>query len=213
MVKETVEHSTDGGGIALSKITRCPPFPRSLSPRRWGLHLHSLLAWRPDGVPLGVLAGQICGRPPDPLIAARATPSPLDEKESARWLEALRVAGAARRLPHAQMVVLADRQGDIYEMYDGVQIGPRNLHILIRTQHDRQLEPHQKLWTSMAAQPLGERRELYVPRRGWQPARTATGEIRWASVTIQAPAMGPKKGWHALTLQAMVTGYRLHSPP
>jgi hypothetical protein len=28
-------------------------------------------------------------------------------------------------------------------------------------------------------------------------------EIRWATVTIQAPAGGPKKGWPALTLQAL----------
>ena len=128
----------------------------------------------------------------------------LDEKESARWREALGVgAAAARRLPHTQIVVLADREGDLYEMYDGVQVGPPNLHVLIRAQHDRRLESHQKLWAFMAAQPPGESRPLYVPRRGSQPARTATVEIRWATVTIQAPAVGPKKGWPALTLRAV----------
>lgn len=169
-----------------------------------GLHLHSLQAWRPDGVPLGVLAAQTRGRPPAPADRRSRNAKSLDEKESARWLEALGVAGtAARRLPHTQMVVLADRQGDIYEMYDGAQIGPPNLHVLIRAQHDRRLESHQKLWTFMAAQPVGDRRELYVPRHGPQPARTAQVEIRWASVTIQAPAVGAKKGWPALTLQAI----------
>lgn len=169
-----------------------------------GLHLHSLLAWRPDGVPLGVLAAQSWGRPPAPTDPRSRNAKSLAEKESARWVEALGVAGAAaRRLPRTQMVVLADREGDLYEMYDGVQIGPPNLHLVIRAQHNRQLESHQKLWTFMAAQPVGERRELHVPRRGSQPARTATLEVRWASVTIQAPAVGPKKGWPALTLQAI----------
>jgi len=169
-----------------------------------GLHLHSLHAWRPDGVPLGVLAAQTWGRPPTPADSRSRNAKSLDEKESARWLEALRVAGAAaRRLPHTQLVVLADREGDIYEMYDGVQIGPPNLHVLIRAQHDRCLESHQKLWAFLAAQPVAERRELYVPRRGPQPARTATVEIRWAAVTIQAPAVGPKKGWPVLTLHAI----------
>jgi hypothetical protein len=184
-------HQTEGLGPINAQGTR-------------GLHLHSLLAWRPDGVPLGVLAAQTRGRPPAPADRRSRNAKSLDQKESVRWLEALRVAGtAARRLPHTQMVVLADREGDIYEMYDGVAIGPPNLHVVIRAQHDRQLESHQKLWSFMAAQPVRDRRELYVPRRGPQPARIATVEIRWASVTIQAPAVGPKKGWPALTLQAI----------
>jgi len=168
-----------------------------------GLHLHSLHAWRPDGIPLGVLAAQVWARAALSDTRARNAQS-LDEKESARWREALGVgAAAARRLPKTQIVVLADREGDIYEMYDGVQVGPPNLHVLIRAQHDRRLESHQKLWAYLAAQPPGEPRELYVPRRGSQPARTARVEIRWATVTIQAPAVGPKKGWPALTLRAL----------
>jgi hypothetical protein len=184
-------HQTEGLGPINQQGTR-------------GLHLHSLHAWRPDGVPLGVLGAQTWGRPPAPADSRSRNAKSLDEKESARWLQALAVgAAAARRLPHTEIVVLADREGDIYEMYDGAQIGPPNLHVLIRAQHDRRLESHQKLWAFMAAQPLAERRELYVPRRGPQPARTATVEIRWASVTIQAPAVGPKKGWPGLTLQAI----------
>ena len=170
-----------------------------------GLFLHSMLAWRPDGVPLGVLAAQSWGRPTTPSTDKRTrNAKSIDEKESARWLQALGVANeAARRLPSTQIVVMADREGDIYEMHDGVQVGPPNLHVVIRAQHDRNLECHQKLWTFMAAQPVGERRELYVPRRGSRPARTATVEVRWASVTIQSPAVGPKKGWPSLTFQAI----------
>ena len=168
-----------------------------------GLHLHSLQAWRPDGVPLGILAAQTWARPPQAEARARNAQS-LDEKESARWREALGVgATAARRLPHTQIVVLADREGDIYEMYDGVKTGPPNLHVLIRAQHDRQLESQEKLWTFMAAQALGGEREVYLPRRGARAARTAGLEIRWASVTIQAPAVGPKKSWPALRLEAL----------
>ncbi len=168
-----------------------------------GLHLHRLHAWRPDGIPLGILAAQVWARPPVSDTRARNAQS-LNEKESARWREALQGgAAAARRLPHTQIVVLADREGDLYEMYDGVQNGPPNLPVLIRAQHDRRLESHEKLWACLAAQPPGESRELYVPRRGAPPARTATVEIRWATVTIQAPAVGPKKGWPALTLRAL----------
>jgi Druantia protein DruA/Transposase DNA-binding len=170
-----------------------------------GLFLHSLLALRTDGVLLGVLDARSWGRCPAPSTDQRTrNAKSIDEKESCRWMDELRVsAAAARRLPRTQMVVLADREGDLYELHDGVQIGPPNLHVLVRAQHDRNLDGHQKLWAFLAAQPLGERRDLRLPRRGSRAARMATVEMRWASVTIQAPAVGPKKGWPSLTVRAV----------
>jgi hypothetical protein len=44
-------------------------------------------------------------------------------------------AQAARRMPQTQLVVITDREGDLYELHDAVQIGPANLHALIRAQH------------------------------------------------------------------------------
>lgn len=172
-----------------------------------GLFLHSLLVYRPDGVPLGVLHAQAWGRKESAASKGDSrtrNAKSIDEKESVRWLEALSIAaGAARRMPHTQLVVMTDREGDLYELHDAVQIGPPNLHTVIRAQHDRNLDCHQKLWSFMTAQPLGLRRALQVPRRHGQPTRTATVEIRWAQVTIQAPAVGPKKGWPPLSLWAV----------
>jgi len=170
-----------------------------------GLFLHSLLAFRTDGVLLGALDARSWGRSEKPSTDKRTrNAKSIDEKESIRWMDELRVAAAsARRLPRTRMVVMADREGDLYELHDGVQIGPPNLHVLVRAQHDRNLDGHQKLWAFMATQPLGERRDVRLPRRGSRAARIATVEIRWASVTIQAPAVGPKKGWPSLTLRAV----------
>jgi hypothetical protein len=170
-----------------------------------GLFLHSLLALRPDGVPLGVLDAACWARPEEPSDDPRGrNAQSMDEKESVRWLAALQVgARVARRAPRTQVVVLADREGDLYELHDAVQVGPANLHVLIRAQHDRNLESHPKLWDFMRAQPVGRRRTLQVPRRRGQPARTARVELRWAPVTIQAPAVGPQKGGPPLTRWAI----------
>lgn len=169
-----------------------------------GLFLHSLLAFRTDGVMLGVLDAQCWSREKASVDKRSRNAKSIHEKESTRWLDELRVAGAAaQRLPRTQIIVMADREGDIYELHDGAQTGPPNLHVLVRAQHDRNLEGHQKLWSFMASQPLGERRELNIPRRGNRGARIATVEIRWAPATIQAPAVGPKKSWPSLTLQAI----------
>ncbi len=169
-----------------------------------GLWLHSLLAFRPDGVPLGLLDAQCWARPPAEAAERGRNAKSIDEKESFRWIEAFRKsAAAARRMPQTQLVVITDREGDLYELHDAAQIGPANLHVLIRAQHDRKLDCHQKLWAFMGRQPVGQTRSLKVPRRRGQPARTARVQVRWARVTIEAPAVGCKKSWPPLTLGAI----------
>lgn len=171
-----------------------------------GLFLHSLLAWQPDGVPLGVLHAHTWARPEDadPAAGRDRNQRSIDEKESRCWLAALRAAqSAAQRLPHTTLVTLADRGGDLYEFHDLVQAGAPNLHAVVRAQHDRTLESHEKLWAFMAAQPLGRRTKLAVPRRAGRPARTATLEVRWAEAAIAPPATHAKKTWPPLRLWAV----------
>lgn len=170
-----------------------------------GLWLHSQLAYRPDGIPLGVLNARCWARPKSEAEPQRGrNAESIDEKESERWVESLAVAGrAARRMIQTQLVSITDREGDLYELHDAVQIGPANLHILVRAQHNRLLESHEKLWSFMATQPVARTYTLEVPRRRHQPARQATLELRYAEVTIQAPQVGAKKSWPPLRLWAV----------
>ena len=169
-----------------------------------GLWLHTLLAFRPDGVPLGVLEARCWARPPEDGAERGRNAKSIDEKESFRWIEAFqRAAAAARRMPQTQLVVITDREGDLYELHDAAQIGPANLHALVRAQHDRKLDCHQKLWAFMESQPVGQTRQLKLPRRRGQPARLAQVQVRWAAATITAPAVGCKKSWPPLTLWAV----------
>ena len=181
-----------------------------------GLFLHSLLAYRPDGVPLGVLQAHAWARPPaEPSDTRGRNAKSIDEKESVRWVEALRAAAAAaRRMPQTQLAVLADREGDLYELHEAVQLGPPNLHVVVRAQHDRNLPDHQKLWAFMSALPdsATATREVQVPRRRGQPARVAKVQLRWSEVTIGAPLAGVKKGWPPLRLWA-VWVRELQAPP
>jgi hypothetical protein len=170
-----------------------------------GLWLHSLLAYRPDGIGLGVLEAQCWARSEsDPEDARGRNAKSIDEKESGRWVQALHTAGeAARRMPQTEVVVMSDREGDLYELHDAVRIAPANLHILIRAQHDRNLVEDQKLWSYMEDQPPADRRIIELPRRRGQPARKATLELRWAPITIEAPKVGCKKGWPSVSLWAL----------
>ena len=169
-----------------------------------GLWLHSLLAFRPDGIPLGVLDAQCWARPNVSAKTSQPNALSIDQKESLRWLDSFQCAAtAARRMPQTQLVVMADREGDLYELHDAVQIGPDNLHTLIRAQHDRNLDCHNKLWQFMGALPPGQTRQLEVPRRAGCVKRTATVEIRWSAVNILAPVTGHKKGWPPLSMWAV----------
>jgi len=182
-----------------------------------GLWLHSTLACRPDGVPLGVLDARCWARPEESeeTTSAKArgrNAKSIDQKESVRWLEQLQNgAHCARRMPQTQIVVMADREGDLYELHDSVGLGPPNLHTLIRAQHDRNLEGHRKLWEFMAEVECADTRSIEVPRRRGQGARKATVEIRFSPVTIRAPEAGVKKGWPSLQLWALWV-YEPHPP-
>jgi hypothetical protein len=176
-----------------------------------GLWLHSLLAYRPDGVPLGLLQAKCWARPKETKKSKETAATErgrnaksIDEKESVRWVQALQKAAVtARRMTQAQLVVLADREGDLYELHDAAQNSPANLQTLIRAQHDRNLESHQKLWAFMAQQSGGVTRTITVPRRRGQAARSATLEIRWSPITIESPQVGCKKGWPPVSLWAV----------
>jgi hypothetical protein len=82
-----------------------------------GLWLHSLLAYRPDTVPLGVLHARCWARPQpgQPRRDQRGrNAKSVAEKESGRWVKGLHVAaGAARQMPQTVLVVITDREGDI----------------------------------------------------------------------------------------------------
>lgn len=168
-----------------------------------GLFLHSLQAFRLDGIPLGTLWAETWARPEVSDTAQRNAQS-LDEKESGRWGRALQAASQwAPQMPRTKVVVCGDREADIYELYDQAQVAPANVFLLVRGQHDRRLGDGRSLREALAAAPLGGTLKVVVPRRQNRPARDATLELRWLPVEIKAPAVGVKKSWPSLQVYAL----------
>ena len=63
---------------------------------------------------------------------------PIEEKESVRWLEGYqRLTEVADELPDTQLVYLADREADIYELFAEAQTS--SVELLVRAQYDRVL--------------------------------------------------------------------------
>lgn len=169
-----------------------------------GLFLHSLLAFRLDGIPLGTAWAELWARAPESDTAQRNEQS-CDEKESGRWIRALQAAShRARQMPQTQIVVCGDRESDIYELYDQIQGTPKNVHLLVRGQHDRCLRDGVRLLETLSSLRVGGTLTLQVPRRQGRPARTATLQLRWKEVELAPPAVALKKSWPTLKLYAVL---------
>jgi hypothetical protein len=168
-----------------------------------GLWLHSLHAYRTDRIPLGCVWAKLWARGLESDTAQRNEQSTSD-KESGRWLEGYQVALAlARSMPQTHLVVCGDRESDIFELYDQAEVAPKNLHLLVRAQHDRLVESGRKLWAELSLQPAGGTMQVQVPRNKTHPARTATLELKWTGFEATPPRVALKKSWQPISLYAV----------
>jgi hypothetical protein len=168
-----------------------------------GLLLHSLQAFRTDGIPLGNAWAKLWARCSESDTRERNQQS-LSEKESVRWIEAYQAAARmARRMPQTHLIVSGDRESDIFELFDQAEDAPENLHLLVRAQHDRLLSSGEKLWQNLWQQPVQGTMRVRVPRREHHPARVATLELRWTAIEMAAPQVTVKRRWKAIGLYAV----------
>lgn len=164
-----------------------------------GLDLHSCLAVGQSGLPLGVL--RLFGYAPE-SAHGKDPDRPIEEKESYRWLEGYEEATAiAAMLPDTRVISVADREGDIFELFD-LRRGQTShkAELLVRAKFDRCLEESdRKLFEELAAAPRAKTVTIPVPRqrehtakpstpgRPGLAARNAKVEVRFKEVTLSAP--------------------------
>jgi hypothetical protein len=169
-----------------------------------GLLLHSLQAFRLDGIPLGCAWAQVWAREAISDTAHRNAQS-IDQKESRRWVQAFQSAAhIATQMPQTTILVSGDRESDIMDLFDRAKVAPANLYFLIRGQHDRVLASGQKLWDYLSNLACGGTMEVKIPRNKNRPARFATLELRWANIEIRPPRVGCKNSWGNQQLWALL---------
>jgi hypothetical protein len=162
--------------------------PLETSARR-GLFVHTTLAVSADGVPLGVIDQQVWARDPNERgKAASRKERPIQEKESYRWIQALRVAQAAIG-PETTVVTVADREADIFEVFSEPR--PANSELLIRARHNRRIaDAERHLSEAMEAAPIADFLTVDIPRAKDRLPRTAQVTLRWRQVTLRPPREG-----------------------
>lgn len=193
--------------------------------KRRGVFVHLLEAFTVDGTPLGAVWADMWARPePDPEEAP-PTPAqkrrtrketPIEQKESRRWLEGLRQArAAAEASPKTQCVCIADSEADIYEVF-AEDRGP--VEWLVRACYDRALHcepdqepdaatepPARRLRAAALAAPVLFTQEITVrerapktgveqrARRQARRERATTVEVRAITATLNPPARPDRK--------------------
>ena len=174
---------------------------------RRGILLHEIQAFTPDGTPLGTVWADVVNRTEGVSQASAAEKqhrrkhTPIEAKESMRWLTGLRQARqVAQQLPGVQCVCVADSEADIYEVFAEPR-GEPPVHWLIRACQDRALETDtgNHLRDQVWDKPVLYRVELLIrgrqaktaaedrARRQNRDSRQAQVEVRTATVTLRPP--------------------------
>lgn len=168
--------------------------PVTNNPDVRGALLHSVLAARPDGVPIGLLHQHFWCRDPEEYGRSTATKNkkPIEEKESFKWLRGMRAAREALaaklspEVPPPRLIHVGDCENDIHEVFDDIDRAGEGM--VIRCGRDRRVVGengdggHAFQMTRQA--PLLGKRTIEVPRKHGRPARKAKVEIRSRSITL-----------------------------
>lgn len=207
--------------------------PLDGGPRRGAL-LHPLHSFTPDGTPLGTLRAQMWVReekvPCASLSRAQRARTPIEEKESYRWIEMLRAAREeAASCLSTQLICVADSEADIYELLVEGMAEPRRVDWIVRACQNRALVPpkHQPVAEKyvreqVLAQPVlftqtiqvrGRKAKVACETRGRrQPreSRETQVEVRATRVTLRPPWRADRE-LPAVTVNAVLV--REVSPP
>jgi len=164
-----------------------------------GLLLHDTMAFTVEGTPLGLLDAQVWARNEEEAGKRHERHcKPIEEKESLKWLTSYRAVSAVQaRCPNTKLIVMADREADIHELFAEKQALRKGAELLIRAEKSRNRnvtdddEQIQRLWPFMNAVESAGVLEVLVPPRQDRPARTASLELRFAAVTLKPPKRKP----------------------
>ncbi|MHB1952075.1 MAG: IS4 family transposase [Acidiferrobacteraceae bacterium] len=157
-----------------------------------GLIMHNALAFSASGLVLGILSQQIWARKETsdetaPERVARLACTPIEEKESFKWLKGLRET-MANTPPGVNVVTVCDRESDFYEFI--AEATNLKASYLIRARVDRQLDGDDgflNMTEAINSSPVLGTLTLEIPGNGKRKARTAVVVLRSVEVTIPPP--------------------------
>lgn len=181
---------------------------------RRGALLHEVQAFTPDGTPLGTVhAVPLVRRDDKPRCASQSRSerirTPIEEKESYRWVVALRRAQEEARLhPQTSIISIGDSESDIYDLLVEATAEGGAARWIVRGCYDRALQPdsaeHQgsasTLRQQLLAMPLLDTQTISIRSRKVKinckvPGRRQSRESRDAEVEVRATRVTLRPPW------------------
>lgn len=149
-----------------------------------GLSFHPVIAVDAnEGTVLGLVDNVFLAR----QGGERATYKERDftEKDSKRWLEGAKSAGALADAGAACVTVVEDREGDVYECF---VFKPANVEKLVRAAQDRVLADGTSLFSKAESWDEAGGMTVELPAAPSRKARTAELSVKFGTVEIKRPA-------------------------
>ena len=175
---------------------------------RRGAFFHPLLAFNSDGLPLGVAWQKVWTRSALKKDFTKnqsdewLRKTPIEEKESFRWIEGMRAArDVAEACPQTTCVCIADSDADVYELFcESRSTSQGEVEFLVRACQNRlTCNPEVKLFDATRAAPCLFQFSVNVSprtakldtetrkRQSTRGARIAEVEVRATTVTVHPP--------------------------
>jgi hypothetical protein len=148
------------------------------------LNLHPTIAVdAEDGALLGLVHAAMLARDGS-AAQVHCNKRRFEEKESRRWLDAIRASAALVAAGARAVTVVGDREGDIYEDF---ALRPPEVEVLFRAQHDRVLSDGTTLFSQPAGWKELGRETIIVPAAPSRRARRVVLALRAGAVTLKRP--------------------------
>ncbi|RYG59544.1 IS4 family transposase, partial [archaeon] len=150
-----------------------------------GFFLHPCLVLdATECIPYGYAAVKVWNRPLE--FASKHTRQynklPIEDKESYKWIEVSEQSKNALADTVSSMVIVQDREGDIYEQF--ALLPDHKTDLLVRARVNRTLPDKTKLFDCLGDQPCQGTYQVSVEGKKGRQGRVATIEVRFREVTI-----------------------------
>lgn len=176
-----------------------------------GFFIHpSLVLDAENGTPYGYADIKIWNRPLEFKSKKERdyTSLPIEEKDSYKWIEVSQNTISSLQDIVKAMVIVQDREGDIYEQF--ITVPQPGVELLVRARADRTLADKTKLFSCLSNQPSQGSYEIVVDAKNGRSKRLAQIEIRYKEVTVCKPGKSDKDLPESVNLwliEAKETGY------
>lgn len=170
--------------------------PISDDTRDRGFLVHSALAISPQGVPLGILHQKSWTRDPKPKQTDPDQDAPkrsYEDKESYKWLEALRGVEKAR-LMSTPVLLIQDAEADVFDFFAAPRAA--HIHLLIRVAQPHRIaivgdQERSTVRQAVLAAPVEATKTVTIPAKPGQAQRQAVLSLRRSFVRVCPPTSAP----------------------